>query len=524
MCSPYRPKGSASYSVRKRVPEELRELAGKREFKKSLRTRDWKEAKLLAPAVCSEFENEIARLRRSLHLNTQDLNELAGEYFNQRLNKLIESGRKEQWGDHGFSIPPELLLDKIEPKVSGLTHDEYEAARRENAANRGFQMVRPVLDKHGLIPPPVTAQRLGLEVFHAEQAAYKRAEAEVFGGDWTPSPYANVKTTTRASLIELWQDCAESKRNDGTHPGTLASWKSYIRKASIHFNHKPAAEVSKQDVWSFVEALRSPDSTVSSSGKRLAAKTVNDNYLAALSALYKWAIDREVLDKDPSQGVRAKGSASETPQRDAYNREQVAAILKGTRQPQAHGKTTNEHAMVRRWLPWLLALTGARVAELLWLKCEDVSTTEGITYVTIRPDIDAGRSVKTSESTRSVPLHPAIINEGFSDYVAGLPASGYLFPGDWEDQYGNRTKTPANKLREWIKKQLPENTDWPALGPNHSFRHWLTSECRRASIDGDYQRVIIGHSAEDIHGRYGQADVPELYDALCKIPSPVSSS
>lgn len=40
----------------------------------------------------------------------------------------------------------------------------------------------------------------------------------------------------------------------------------------------------------------------------------------------------------------------------------------------------------------------------------------------------AGRTLKNPGSQRMVPLHPALIAEGFVDYVRGLPATGPLFP------------------------------------------------------------------------------------------------
>src|SRR5690606_16913444 len=79
------------------------------------------------------------------------------------------------------------------------------------------------------------------------------------------------------------------------------------------------------------------------------------------------------------------------------------------------------------------------------------------------------------------------------------------------------------RLREWLKDTLP-NADWQRLNPNHSFRHWLISECRRAKIDSDHARVITGHGFKDSHGKYGPADIPTLYEELALIPSPLDAA
>lgn len=525
MCSPYRPKHSANYWIRKRVPKELQALAGKLEFKKSLKTKDPHEAKRRALTVCAEIDSEIARLRRSLHMGSSDLQAIAGEYFKQRLDETVRRAQREEWTDPEFEIPPDLLLEDIEPPANeGLTQEEWRDERRQRANNWGLQAVKPLLQKHRLALTPVNKKRLGLEILKAEIQAYKGAAAEVLGNDnWTPPLYAGKTLAPSQSLMELWEGYERSRRNAGTAPRTLDGWRSNIEKASRFFNHKPASSISKSDIWSYAEALRSHEQETSPAGKRLTAKTVNDNHLAALSALYKWAISKEKLEVDPTKGVRVQASASDSSQIIGYTREQVATLLKATREPRGK-RVSNSNANISRWVPWLCAFTGARISEILWLRCSDVRETEGITYIDIQIDkSEEGQSVKTSESIRSVPLHPAIINEGFLEYVRALPKEDkYLFPGQWKDQHGDRTKTPANKLRTWIKKQIPE-ADWDRLNPNHSFRHWLTSECRRASVDGDHQRIITGHKASDVHGRYGPADVPILHEEVVKIPSPLSA-
>lgn len=526
MCSPYRPQNSACYWVRKRVPKELQTLAGRREFKKSLKTKDPSEAKRRALSVCAQFDSEIARLRRSLHMGSSDLEAVTGDYFNQRLDKTIREAQKQQWDSLGFEMPPAQLIDEIEPSATeGLSFEQWDQERKRQANDWGLQAVRPLLEKHGIKLTHSNAERLGLKIFRAELEAYRGAAAEVLGDEnWRPPHYADKSIKSNQSLIELWEGYEQSRRNAGTAPRTLDGWRSNIKKASGFFKHSPAASLSRKDIRAYVEALRSHDQGVSPAGKRLASKTVNDNHLAALSALYKWAIAHELLENDPTKGVRATASASDSNQIIGYTREQVTAILKATREPRRK-RVPASNATISRWVPWLCAFTGARISEVLWLRRSDVCMTEGITYIDIQIDTsEAGQSVKTAESIRSVPLHPAILDEGFLEYIESLPDNEkYLFPGPWKDQHGDRTKTPANKLRTWIKEQLPD-ADWSRLSPNHSFRHWLTSECRRASVDGDHQRIITGHKASDVHGRYGPADVPILHEEVVKIPSPLEAA
>jgi integrase len=469
--------------------------------------------------VIAHIDSEIARLRRSLHLGSSDLEAVTGEYFNQRLSEIIHKAQKEQWDNPGFEVPPDLLLEDIEPSATaGLSVEEWKQERGRHANDWGLQAIQPILDKHGLALTPANADRLGKEAFKAELKAYLGAQAEVLGNrSWTPPKYADKSLESSHSLLELWEGYEKSRRDTGSTPRTLDGWRSNIKKASSYLEHRPAASLSRKDIRAYAEYLCSP------TGKRLTTRTVNDNHLASLSALYKWAIDRDLLQDDPTKGVRVKATASDSNQIRGYTREEVTALLQAARAPRSK-RTSRDHANISRWVPWLCAFTGARISEVLWLRQSDVSKTEGITYIDIQIDkSEAGQSVKTSESIRSIPLHPAILDEGFLEYLASLPkGEKYLFPGPWTDKHGDRAKTPANRLRDWIHKQLPE-ADWSRLSPNHSFRHWLTSECRRASIDGDHQRIITGHKASDIHGRYGPADVLTLYEEIIKIPSPLAT-
>ncbi|MDY6799435.1 MAG: DUF6538 domain-containing protein [Pseudomonadota bacterium] len=63
MCSPYRPKNSGKYWVRKRVPKELKAAVGQTEIKRSLGTTDPREARRLAPIVCAEIDQIITKAR-----------------------------------------------------------------------------------------------------------------------------------------------------------------------------------------------------------------------------------------------------------------------------------------------------------------------------------------------------------------------------------------------------------------------------------------------------------------------------
>ncbi|MDZ4393118.1 MAG: hypothetical protein U1B82_09125, partial [Cypionkella sp.] len=77
----------------------------------------------------------------------------------------------------------------------------------------------------------------------------------------------------------------------------------------------------------------------------------------------------------------------------------------------------------KRWVPWLCAFTGARVAEITQLRREDFRETDN--GVTIRITPEAG-GTKTGQ-WRDVPMHPQVIKPFAFDLNRwGVPNRAYV--------------------------------------------------------------------------------------------------
>ncbi|WP_372998942.1 DUF6538 domain-containing protein [Marinobacter sp.] len=111
MCSPYCPKNSAKYWVRKRVPKELKAAVGQTEIKRSLGTTDPREARRLAPIVCAEIDPIITKARRSLTMDVSDVQALSGEYLRERLSEIKTDTVKQNWDSGTFSLVLERLTE-----------------------------------------------------------------------------------------------------------------------------------------------------------------------------------------------------------------------------------------------------------------------------------------------------------------------------------------------------------------------------------------------------------------------------
>lgn len=145
-----------------------------------------------------------------------------------------------------------------------------------------------------------------------------------------------------------------------------------------------------------------------------------------------------------------------------------------------------------RWIPWIIAHTGARVNEITPLEREDIEEKEGYWFIHIR--VGEGRTTKTGKA-RKIPVHRALINEGFVEWVKQQPA-GKLFPGG---------KNEDQRLREWIhEKVFPDRTDLPP--PNHGFRH-LFEDALYAGVSQNAALYITGRSSGSSADDYGGSDL-----------------
>jgi integrase len=101
------------------------------------------------------------------------------------------------------------------------------------------------------------------------------------------------------------------------------------------------------------------------------------------------------------------------------------------------------------------------------------------------------RTLKTPHSERMVPLHPALIAEGFLDYVASLPVGSPLFPDVRPDKFGSRGGTLTKTHGYWVRRKVGI-TD-KSKDPAHAWRHRFEDQARRAGVPQNVTDALLGH-------------------------------
>ena len=405
----------------------------------------------------------------------------------------IMNERNDALGIFGVASGP-VLLDAIEDLPPGDSARSLEV--------RFGLLASWVLARHGLEITPNSRLLLLRKVAEAAlDAGWAMKRASL--GDYTPDPKANRfppieaksgrENVTLTNLFDRWQ--AETK----PAASTLSTWRGVVRSLREHLKHDDAGRITADDVIGWKDSLVAAGRS---------GKTINDGHLAALRALLTFGVSNRLLPTNVAVGVRVAAKRKAGEGRLPYTDAEVGRLL---------GLARGEGAAHLRWLPWLAALTGARIGELAQLWGSRVIIIDGIHVLELRPAEDGG-SFKNEGSERTVPLHPAIIAEGFLDFVK-VRGKGPLFYGrsSGDPTRKHASKGVSNRVGEWVRAS--GFTD-PRKDPNHALRHWFKSAASRAGVQDSVVDAIQGHAGKSDADDYRHFGPPELFRAVASIPVP----
>jgi integrase len=292
-------------------------------------------------------------------------------------------------------------------------------------------------------------------------------------------------------LLDGWQAVASVK------PRVVGETQYIVRMLRTFLRHDDAAQIGRDDLIRWRTAT-------------IAEGRSNDtwnNRLSMVRQVFARAVADGKLTADPTDGLRLpKGRASSWL---PYSDGEAARILTAARV---------ETRPSLRWAPWIMAFTGMRVAEVLQLTGGDVREEAGIHYVSVNED-EPGKSVKNSER-RNVPLHSALLAEGFLTYAQTIAPTAPLFPDKALDRHGQRGGRGWNLVGKWVRKSV--GIDDVRKAPNHSWRHRIEDELRVVECPEDVRDAILGHARKTtgrIYGVRGEA-LKRLHRYLSLVPVP----
>lgn len=487
---------------------EFREITirpGQADVRISLRTADPVEAKARQAALIAHFGRVWQALRDQSPISLSHEQAVAlskeiylAEFRNAASQLFLEF---EEW---------EALLLDLEDLEVQLDEDQLE--------ERFGAFADRLLNSKGILRVDTSSRQMLLrELLRSLKQAFGQRQRQSEGDyspdvkaarfpEWQHTGEASPATAPAVSLKGLMDAWWVEAKATGRKPSTYESYKRTLAAFSDFVGHDDAGRMTREDVVRFKDFRLT--STNPRNGRAISPRTVKDTDLAGLKSVFGWAVANGKLTSNPAQGVSIQRIRSRTPRR-GFSESEARAILQAASRATA-GREHPETLAAKRWVPWLLAYTGARVGEIGQLRKKDIKQVGEFWTLTITPE--AG-PVKTDKA-RTVVLHPHLLELGFPQFV-GRAHDSQLFlrvpPGG--DVRGP-LKALANRLREFVREVVTDTS----VDPNHGWRHRFKTMCREARVDPEVRDYIQGHSPRTVSERYGEMPLEAQVVEIKKLP------
>ena len=285
-------------------------------------------------------------------------------------------------------------------------------------------------------------------------------------------------------------------------------------------------------------AKRFPNLTARESSQRarehggmepISAANANVN-LANLSSFLNWAVNEELLNRNPMRGLRLPDDVGKRDKRHPFSAEQLRAIFNaplfrgchdGERGYAKPGSDRPRNA--RFWVPLIALHSGMRLNEICQLDTTDIREIEGVWCIAVSEKSLSGvtdKTLKTGASERLVPLHPALLSCGILAYVEDQRRAMQvkLFHDIDPGLRGRR----AVAFSKWFTQFLKACGAYQPRTSFHSFRHNFRDELRAARIDHNIAMILggwtTGGNSSIASENYGRGfRVAALYESVTRL-------
>ena len=523
-----RQNSAGNYTARKRLPDDVRKEYG-RLYGASV------EAKFSAPASVglevakqrfrdweTDVANRIANIRAiergtGIDLTRKDALGLAGEWYKWFVARHDDDpGQPEQWDQELWWIIDELQsFAPDEVRAEPMRDLEW---TRDPDVRSG---IRPMLADRGHTAQFLASRGIGLT--HVAHALFldcvldnyipalslleRRAKGDYEPDDlprqfppFSASPALPDPTLSPWVLFEAWVKARSPAQS------TVESWRTVFRALTLFFRDRNASTITSDEAQVWLDKQVTEDRS---------AFTVRNTWLKATKTVFGWGNRRKLTTNPFAEAV------VDVPRRKRYRPKsfyghESATILKAAT---AVADTSNPDDAARRWVPWLLAYSGARSQEITQLRGKDVQQMDGIWTLNLTPE--AGTN-KTGQARR-VPLHDHLIEQGFLAFAQSC-GDGPLFyrPRRKEPdstELMQRRKAPAAQVRQrlaaWIR-EIGVNDEH--LSPLHAWRHTFKLLGTRAGLEEAMLDHVCGHAPATAGRAYMVPTLGDLARVIQRFP------
>lgn len=550
MISPWKHPDTGIYYLYKELPQYLRAEMGRRQIRRSLKTRDPAEAKRLFVAAHAQLQREMdeAEMRVAARRATQEISP-------ERAAIIVDAWIRSRPGGRAWLRWPTLgdtfLLEEAASNMQGqnlvglLPSTQHEAEglvalRGQRLAGDGWlefvrtrtpsawlQASRHVLDPiFDTADPPI--ERLPANELLIMQAWNARVLADntLLRADVETPRRAGSKPRARPDLmlrelLKLWgehkkprpQSYAEAERSVDDMISYLGDIPVCAITSDMLLDYRdeakrlPAGMPRADRALPFHERLAKHAAT---DAPRVSPNTVKKR-IGSIQSLLSFAHQERWVEHNEGLGVRIAGFSRTARTRRSFQNNELASLFGSTlflRPDRLLDRRTSVSDLTLYWL-FLLGLTsGARLEEVGQARIADVKEDGGIIYIDV--DDYAGtaedstlpqKSIKTPGSRRIIPIHDRVLELGFQTYVEALRAADreLLFPDLRPSTHGKLTKEASRRLNRHINAVVSKDERLVF----YSLRHRFKDEGREADVQERILDQLCGHVPATVGGRYG---------------------
>ena len=538
--------------LRVRVPDDVRDVLGQKEIWKSLRTGDYQTAKarFLEERTCLERQFMAAREGKRI-LPEVEARRLVNAWFEEhdRQNadadfaSLGPGAVRAAMDDVGrFEA---ILLNgddaQVLPHVQAvadatLIADGWPSERQGNGP---VTRQVPVADVDKGCPGYwVLVDGLRRAMLEAVRRRQARLAGEPLGTGFdpafanvrrAPSNGASVPDVTLAELVDRFLD--DPTRDAGKKANH--DYMVILRLLGEFVDaNVPARAVTREHCRSVARLLkRMPANTsrkkefrglgplaAAAKAERLGVPPMQpataNSYISKMSALFRWAVTEGIVDRNPAEKLLLPDAVHKRDARAPFSIEQLNAILAADVYHEPRDRWDH-----RQWVFLLALFGGLRMNEACTLRCDDVHERDGVPVVSVVPDPDGVKKLKTRAARRVVPVHPTLVDAGFLEFVKRQRRAGHdvLFPNLKPDRRGYY----SDAFQKWFARQLAAVGAAAPRTTFHSTRHNFRDALREGGVGRDAVLALGGWSSGGTEEVYGGGLRPRtLAKELAKVGYP----
>lgn len=518
------------WQYRIRTPKDLVTFMGRESLNVSLKTTDHAEAVRRSKTIALEFQQRFDAARRERDATVTSLSAISQTELQVMVAKWFHDM-------HTANNEADLIGGMLTPEEQQLQRDEHEAFKaifrdrlaRNDLSLAEFQADAVLRENRVSLPKESPSYRLLCQMVirgFIEEVGQGLARGQgdftgktadpIFEGATAAPPKQRGKTL--GEVYQLYMDDPQVDRS----PKTEACYTSVFNiLVEMIGEHRPVKSIDREMCKDIREVIMSLPVNAKKHFPRLSARqavergrarglptvsraTVN-KYLNKLSALFKWAVKEEYIDRNPAEGLRIPDKVRRKDKRRSFDIDQLNKIFHA---PLYTGCKNDGYGYAqtgtcrprggRFWVPLISLFSGMRMNEVCQLNVEDVRGIDGVPCIIITADAEEGeddKRIKTAAGERFVPVHPELVRIGLLRHVENRRQAGdsKLFPDIKKASTGYYSDTFSKFFARFLEKAGAEKPKTSF----HSFRHNYRDALREAKIPREVVHALGGWSNSD---------------------------